>query len=57
MFDLQVSKYLFKWASNDGQIIQLGLSDNGRAKFIPAAVGGVLTRFDVEGQLLKPRLR
>lgn len=30
---------LAKWASNDGQIIKLGLSDGRGAKFVPSVVG------------------
>ena len=32
---------LAKWASNNGQIIKSGLSDDRRAKFLPSVVGVV----------------
>jgi hypothetical protein len=42
---------LAKRASNNGQIIKLGLSDGRRAKFLPSVVGVVYDWMQIQGHL------
>jgi len=42
---------LAKWVSNNGKIIESGLSDGRRAKFLPSVVGVVYDWLRIGGHL------